>query len=639
MSEPPSSESRRIKGFGDQLRLILRTFEFLKPVKKQVAVFLLVATAACLTETAALKFIAPALEIVKNLATQQTAGPTGSQWSWFFASEGSGAMLRTALLWLFGARFLLACLNWGRHVAGSWMNMSMVFYMRSAVYDRLQRVGFAFHDSHSTGQLINRALSDLQNTRNFVQVALGAVVDLVLAFAAFYGLLLYTSPQLAKYVLIPFPFWLWALRRMAVKSQPIYERQMKASDETVRVLTENIAGVHVVRAFATEDQEKSKFGNAVNTQLDRMLEGIGLQVRMNPLLRAIAAGGNIMIFTIGAHMVLKNELEFGQLVMFQSGMNILLGRLQQINTIADAYQQAVVSGQRFYEVLDSPDTTPEVPDAEPLRPGGGAVKFKDVRFGYLPGKEVLKGVTFDIPAGSRVALVGPTGGGKTTVSTVLARFYDPQQGSIEIDGQPINEVTLKSIRDSVGFVFQENYLFSDSVARNIAYADTEATMEQIKNAARVAHATEFIEELPEKFDTVVGERGASLSGGQRQRLAIARAVLHNPRILVLDDALSAVDPETEAQIRGELAKIMKGRTVFMITSRISTARSADRILVIENGQIVQAGTHNELMAQDGYYRAVATSQFAEETDQGAQESHMDRMNRLGKRSNKILEED
>jgi len=617
-------------------------YKFVLPVKFHVAVTLSIFIACVGAEVWTVSLLKPAINVVKDLSVEKSGAAPAGFWGvleWLGAASGPGAELRRALLWLALAKVVLSILSYGRIVSATWQGMSMVFFMRAAVYDRLQRVGFSLHDRYSSGQLINRALSDLQSVRSFVTVGMHSSIDIVFALSFYFMLVARASPKMAFLALLPLPLWVWAIRRFAILLQPIYGQQMRASDEVVRLLTENVAGVHVVRAFATEKHEISRFRTACETFLHRLLDAVRVRVQMNPVVRIIANGSYIGLFTLGAIQVQGHSLTVGDLVTIGIAMNQILGRLHQVNSISDAYQQAVVSSARLFEILDHPDTTPEQPDALPLRPGGGAVKFVRVSFGYEPQQAVLEEVSFTAPAGKVVALVGPTGAGKTTLLNLLARFYDPDMGRIEIDGQDVRDVTLLSVRDAVGCVFQETYLFSDTIARNIAYGDLSVTAEKIKEAARAAQADEFIGKLPKKYANVVGEYGASLSGGQKQRLALARALLHNPRILVLDDALSAVDPETEAQIRGGLDRIMAGRTVFMICSRISTARSADMILVLENGRITQQGTHEQLMAQAGYYREVASSQFAL-GGPGQEASHMDRMTRAGvKPSQRMISED
>lgn len=608
-------------------------YAFMAPVKYHVAANALLYIAYSITEVFTLYLLKTPVNIVKEIATSGThENPDAGLWAWMTTSGTHGEALLHALIWLGVARLTLSVFAWGKVMTQTWQSMSMVYYMRAAVYDRLQRVGFSFHDQYSTGEMVNRSLSDLQNVRMFVNQGLFGGIDILFTMIGCFYLFLRGSPTLALAALATLPLWFWAIRKYAVLSQPIYERQMDASDEMVRVLTENIAGVHVVRAFATEDLEREKFEKRCGTLLGRMIEGVRLQVKMTPLIRGIAVASHVSLFTLGAIFVQDGKLELGDLIVFGSAMGLLLARVQQLNTITDAYQRAVVSSGRLFEVLDSPDSTPEAPQAVPLRPGGGAVKFSRVTFGYEPGRPVLNDLSFSVPAGSKVAIVGPTGAGKTTLSALLGRFYDPDLGRIVVDGVDLRDATLSSVRSSVGYVFQENYLFSDTVARNIAYSDQKANLDNIKEAARVAHAAEFIERLPKQYETVIGEYGASLSGGQKQRLAIARAILHNPRILVLDDALSAVDPETEARIREELEGLMAGRTVFLITSRISTAREADLIIVLAQGKIVQQGTHADLMAVPGYYREVASSQFAAaEGSMGTPESHMDRISRASAR--------
>ncbi|HYF48409.1 MAG TPA: ABC transporter ATP-binding protein [Planctomycetota bacterium] len=620
----------------EQWKLIRRMFVFMLPVKLQFAVTGMVLVACIIAEVFAVRLLKPAIDIVNSISTEKHAGPPPTIWEWLTAPDGSGAALRWALIWLALAKLILSVLTYVREIARTWKSMSMVYYMRAAVYDRLQRVGFAFHDNFSTGQLINRAISDLQAVRMFVNQSLFLMLDIVLSLIFYFTMLVYDGTwEIALLALVFLPVWIWAIRRYAILSQPIYKKQSEASDEMVRRLTENVAGVHVVRAFATEEYEKKKFGESCKILLARLMEGVRLRVQMVPIIRGIALVSQVSLFALGATLVQEERLTPGALVAFGAAMGIILSRIQQINAISDAYQHAVVSSGRLFEILDHPDTTPQSPDAEPLRPGGGAVRFSHVTFGYDSTQPVLKDVSFSVPAGSVVALVGPTGSGKTTLTALLARFYDPDLGKIEIDGQDLRDASLDSVRQSVGFVFQETYLFSDTIARNIAYGDTDASREKIKEAARIARADEFIERLPNKYENMIGEYGATLSGGQRQRLSIARAILHNPRILVLDDALAAVDPETEAQIRGALSRVMTGRTVFMITSRISTARRANVILVIENGRLTQQGSHDELMQMPGYYRDVASSQFGGSAS-GHTESHMDRMSNVGRKSGRIL---
>ena len=669
--EPP-------KGLREQWQLMRRVFAFLKPIKLQAAIVIFVFIIGIGFEVLTVRLIGPAVDVVgemsdqeggakeepdtslredtaeelaargveqatdKRAATSEVGGHVTAEarapettegdlslWQWLMAPEGTGAQLRRALLFLALAKLGHSIFIWLRTVMVSWQNMSMVYYMRAAVYDRLQRVGFAFHDQHASGALINRALSDLQAVRHFVQETLHVGVDLTFSTLAYFAIFVTTSPQLACVALIALPLWVWAIRSFAIKARPIWERQMLAADDMVNVLTENAAGVHVVRAFATEEQEKSKFNTATRTLVGRIFDGIGLRQRMLPVIRGIALGTNVMIWAYGAILVQRGQMGLGDLVVFGSAMGIILGKMHMINMMAEAYQHALVSSARLFEILDSPDSTPEAEGAEPLPPGGGAVQFKDVTFGYDDKRDIVKNVSFNVPAGSVIAVVGPTGSGKSTLMALLGRCYDATSGFVSIDGANVRACTVPSVRDQVGYVFQETYLFSNTIARNIAYADLNAPRHLIEQAARIAHADEFIQELPDGYNTFIGEYGATLSGGQRQRVAIARAILHNPRVLVLDDSLSAVDPETEAQIRKDLEKIMKHRTTFIITSRISTAQRADRVLVMEDGELTQQGTHDELIRRRGYYRDMAESQFAEPSRMH-EASHLDRMRKRRK---------
>ncbi|HVX85332.1 MAG TPA: ABC transporter ATP-binding protein [Phycisphaerae bacterium] len=515
--------------------------------------------------------------------------------------------------------FLGGVIRFFREFVNTTFSMEMVFHMRSAVYDRLQRVGFAFHDEHSSGALINRALSDLQNVRAFLQIGLIMSSEIV-TFTLGYELLIITiNKWVALAAFIPIPFWIWYILRFSKKIQPAQAAQMKAGDDVVTVFTENIAGVHVVKAFATEKTEEAKYNRSADVYFGKIMASVRLWRNFVPVIRGVASASHLALFAIGSVLVVVSsawpadrygKVTVGDLLVFGMAMGAILSRLQQINQISEQYQKAIVSARRFYEVLDAPPTVPEGQEPAALPPGPGAIDFHFVTFGYDPAKPVVHDIAFDVPGGSIVALVGPTGAGKSTLMQLLARFYDPQAGQIFIDGADISTVALRSLRSEIGFVFQETFLFSATVADNIRYGKPDATIGEVEAAARIAQAHEFIAELPLGYDTLLGERGASLSGGQRQRLAIARAIISNPRILVLDDALAAVDPETEHLISRALELVMVDRTVFIIAHRLSTVKAADLVIVLENGRITQAGTHKELIREPGHYRHIAEVQLA-----------------------------
>jgi ATP-binding cassette subfamily B protein len=339
-------------------------------------------------------------------------------------------------------------------------------------------------------------------------------------------------------------------------------------------------------------------------------------------------GSYLMLFLVGGLFMVNGRIEPGDLMILGGAMAMILGRLQQVATINEQYQNAVVSARRLHEVISANATVPEKPDARDLSPGPGRLVFENVTFGYDPLKPVIKNVSFEVPGGSIVAIVGPTGAGKTTLVNLIARFYDPQQGRIIIDGVDLRDTTLTSLRTQVGFVFQETYLFSDTIAANIAYGRPGISPGDIEAAARIAQAHEFIANLPKEYESILSERGSSLSGGQKQRLAIARAILTNPRILVLDDATAAVDPETEDLIRRGMRAVMYTRTTFVIAHRISTVKQADLVLVIEHGRITQKGTHQQLMEQDGHYREIAAAQLYGDSTLRSMEEHPSHMKRV-----------
>jgi ABC-type multidrug transport system fused ATPase/permease subunit len=599
-------------------------FRFLAPVRVLVVIaagYLILAVA---TEVYAARQAGLVVNQAKNLLFDPQASTRGFT-GWFIGDGSDVSLFRRLLIVNIALVLGMGVTRYLREVANMRLSMNIVYVLREAVYEKLQRVGFGFHDRVSTGQLINRSLTDLQNVRVFIQTAVLTSLEIVLIVVGYIALLVTRSPWVALLALAPLPIWTIYILQFGKKVQPASKAVMEADDRNCNIITENIAGVHVVKAFATEQVEIQKYAAHADKFMDRVLYRVRLLANFTPIIRGIASASHLSLFLVGGIFLVDRDLQPGDLLMMGAAMGAILGRLQQVQVINDQYQNAIVSARRLYEVLLAPPTVPQKPAAQPLPPGPGGVVFENVTFGYDPAKPVLKNVSFAVQPGTVVAIVGPTGAGKTTLVNLIARFYDPQAGRVLIDGVDIRDVTLDSLRTQVAFVFQETYLFSDTVEANIAYGRPHIKGGEVEAASRLAQAHEFIETLPKGYDTILGERGASLSGGQRQRLAIARAILSNPRILVLDDATAAVDPETEDLIRRGMRMALYGRTVFLIAHRISTVKRADLVIVLENGQVTQMGTHAQLMREDGHYRDIAAVQLRGEVSDATSPSHMKRM--------------
>lgn len=616
--------------------LLLWMFRFLRPVRGLAALSCLYLAVFLAAEVFTLQLTGRTVNHIKDISIHDPDPAAGlGLRHWFFSYTNKDANELRALLTLLGIAVIgMTVLRYMREVQNMRFSMSMVYYIREAVYDKIQRVGFGFHDAISSGQLINRALSDLNNVRTFIQSSLLMTLEILLAVSGYMLLILKMSPWLALLAVVPLPIWLAYILRFSKKVQPAAKAVLESEDRAIQVITENIAGVHVVKAFATEQQEIAKFRAATDSFQRRVIARVRLFANFQPIIRSIASASHLSLFFVAGTIIILNHsrggthMSVGDLMILGGAMGAILSRLQQVATINEQYQNAIVSARRLWEVIDARPTVPESPNAIGLPATGiGEVEFDRVAFGYGTGKDVLKDLTFRIPGGKIVAIVGPTGAGKSSMVNLVARFYDPREGSIRIDGVDLRDAKLADLRTKVSFVFQETYLFSDTVAANIAYGRPGITRGEIEAAARLAQAHDFIEAMPQGYDTLLGERGTNLSGGQRQRLAIARAIVTNPRILILDDATAAIDPETEDLIRRGMRLTLFGRTTFLIAHRISTVKSADIVLVLEHGQITQMGTHEALMSAPGHYRDIALAQLSDdETPRPADApSHMDRI--------------
>jgi ATP-binding cassette subfamily B protein len=511
---------------------------------------------------------------------------------------------RSRLPWLVGEILALgaarALMMGGRRLIAGNQALGVELDLRTAIYAKLLRLSFGFYDRHQTGQLMSRATVDLQGVRFFLGYGLIFFFQHIFTIVGVGIVVFVISWKLALVAMAIAPVLVAVAYRYSHVSHPLLREVQQKMADVATVAEENIVGVHVVKSFAQEEAEQAKFEH-------RSEEVFGLSVRANrqrafyiPVLSFLPLLGQAAILLLGGRMVAHGTLSVASFVRFNLYLAMLVMPLRQLGMWIGQAQRATASGERIFQVIDEPEEIGDTPGAGELPAGPGRLSFVGVTFGYDPERPVLREVDLEIDAGRVVALIGHTGSGKTTLASLVPRFYDVQRGRVAIDGVDVRDVTLASLRHEIGVIAQDPFLFSATVRENISFGRPDATDEEIERAARHAEAHEFVEALPEGYDTVIGERGITLSGGQRQRIAIARALVVDPRILILDDATASVDATTESRIREGLREAMRGRTTIIIAHRLSTIALADEIVVVEDGRIVLQGTQEEARASAVY---------------------------------------
>jgi ATP-binding cassette subfamily B protein len=529
---------------------------------------------------------------------------------------------------IFGAAILRLGLTVVRRLVAGKVSLAVEFDLRQMFYAHLQRLELGFFDGQQTGQLMSRATVDLQAIRFFLGYGLIFITQNLLTIVLASAVMFAINPWLALIALAPAPFIVFTASRYNRVSRPAQQEVQQRLAELTAEAEENVSGIRIVKAFAREEYQLQRFSRAVSRVFDQSIYSTRLQAFFSPLIGLLPQFGIALVLLVGGREVIAGNLSLGNFTAFYTYLVMLAGPLRMLGVAMGMAQRAIASGNRLFEILDREPRIESPPGAPVLPVGDGEVELRGVALRYddpvgvatsdfdhtQVGKRsaaALEGIDLRVEAGRTVALVGPSGSGKTSLVALIARLYDPTSGVVLVDGVDVRTVDVTSLRSEIAFVADDSFLFTASVAENIAYASPEATLEEIEAAARRAQADAFIRELPDGYETRVGERGLTLSGGQRQRVAIARALLADPRILILDDATSSVDATTEAAIKTGLGEAMKGRTTFIIAHRLSTVSLADEIVVIDGGAIVDRGTHEELMQGCGFYREIAEHGLAD----------------------------
>lgn len=515
-------------------------------------------------------------------------------------------LIAFAAVFVFAARALT---NFGQRFLTNMMGQRIVRTMRTDVFRHLQTLSHSYFENQQTGKIISRVISDIDSIEHVLTGGIEELFASVLTLIGISAILFYVNPELTVFALIPIPFLILNTLGFGTNMRRIYLRVREQMGELTARLTDAISGIAVVKAFVREDYELKRFKEQVASYYHLNLRAIASWTAFLPLIGFTTGMGSVLILWFGGRLVMAGTLTVGELVAFNGYLTQFYQPVLVIARILFMLQRSLAAVERVYEVLDTKPDVTDRPNAVQLSTVSGKVEMRAVSFGYDPSSPVLKDISFQVQPGQTVALVGPSGAGKSTLVQLIMRFYDVTEGAILVDGRDIRDITLRSLRENIGMVLQDTFLFKGTARENIAYGRLDASEEEIVAAAKAAGIHDFLVSLPDGYDTELGERGVKLSGGQRQRISIARTLLKDPAILILDEATSAVDTEVEVQIQKALEQLMVGRTTFVIAHRLSTITNADQILVLKDGRLVEQGSHDELMQHNGVYAELYRLQF------------------------------
>lgn len=571
------------------MTLYLRILSYIKPYMHR-----LIFAMFCTIMAAAGNLYIP--WIIKDMIDEVLADKNGTMLNWIAASIIAIFVVR-GLFW-YGQNYLM-----------SYVGQSVIIDIRAAVFKKLQRLSVSFYDKNKTGTIMSYVTNDVNALQSaMVESTIEMITEGFILIGSVVAMI-YLDWRLTLFTVCTFPVVLWFMEFFGKKIRKTGGRIQECTADITSVLQESVASARVIKSFVREDYEVDRFDVENRANFRANMKNAQLMATLTPVVELVAAIGVTMIIWYGGNNVINGTITAGSLVAFLTYAVNISNPIKRLTRVIGNIQKALAAAQRVFMIIDMPEEIAESRDAKQLPEVSGKVEFQNVSFAYDDKGNVITDLSFSVKPGEVIAIVGPSGAGKSTIANLLPRFYDVNKGDIKIDGHSVREVTLDSLREQVGIVPQETMLFNGSVYNNILYGRLDATKEEIEAAAKAANAHDFIMQLTDGYETKLGDRGVNLSGGQRQRIAIARAILKNPRILILDEATSALDTESERVVQEALDRLMVGRTSFVIAHRLSTVKNADKILVLEKGNLVESGTHDELLALDGLYAHLYKIQY------------------------------